>query len=715
MKQLTQNIKTGKISLMDVVEPICNSNGVIVKNSYSIISSGTESKSVNTAKSSLIGKAINRPDLTKQVIELAKKQGIKSTYKLVQDRLNALSALGYSSVGEVVEIGKNVSSIKVGDFVACAGVGYATHAELNYVPINLVAKIPKNVDLKDAVYTTLGAIATQGIRRANAQLGETIIVIGLGLIGQLTNQILKASGCKVIGLDISSQSIKKAEENGIDICYNSKDDNIVEQVIAYTKGLGADKVIITAGSKDKGIMDLSGHLCRDRGAVVIVGDVPLDFSRHIFYEKELDIKFSRSYGPGRYDKTYEEKGYDYPIGYVRWTENRNMQSFLELVANGSIKPSAITSHEVDFLESAKAYDILTDKKQICFGVVIHYNKNISTYKYNVDIAPSKAKVNIGYFGVGNFASSYVMPYLKSHKDVNLMSIMNSSGLNSEKNKTKFDFKNSVSKPDQIFNDNLINTVFISTRHNLHFDLFMRSLKSSKNIFIDKPICIKPEELDKIDKEYKSLDTAPHIFVNYNRRYAPSTIKVREMIAGDIRPISINYKINAGHIPKDHWINDLDIGGGRLVSELCHFIDFMIYITNSKVSRVFASTINSNNSSIKNTDNVSIVLDFENGSIGNINYLCDGSKLDNKEEIEIIGNDRIIKIIDFGQLSVFSKKHNKTKFSGEGYKGHKNSVQHFINSLSTKESIMNFQGVIHGMKVLFSTLESIQKGKAVSLK
>ena len=715
MKQLVQNIKSGKITLMDTPDPVCHNSGVIVKNIYSIISSGTESKSVNTAQSSLIGKAINRPDLTKQVINLARRQGIKSTYKLVQDRLNAISTLGYSCVGKVVEIGNNVTNIKVGDFVSCAGVGFATHAELNYIPINLVAKVPHDVDLKDAVYTTLGSIASQGIRRSDAQFGETILVVGLGLIGQLTIQILKAAGCKVVGIDISEISIKKAKDNGADICYNSKNGDIINKVISFTNGVGVDKVIITAGASDKSIMELSGNLCRDKGIIVIVGDVPFNFSRSPFYEKELDIKFSRSYGPGRYDKLYEEKGYDYPIGYVRWTENRNMQSFLGLISKGLIKPSLITTHEFNFEESPRAYDVLTDKKQIYFGIVIKYDKKTSVYKLKNNVVSTKSNINIGYFGIGNFASSYVVPYFKKYNNIKLLSIMNSTGVSSEKNKKKFGFINSVNNTDDIIKNHSINTVFISTRHNLHFELFLNSLINGKNIFIDKPICLNNKELQKIVKEYKSLNKPSHVFVNYNRRYAPSSLKLKNIMDNDNRPISISYKINAGHIPNDHWINDVEIGGGRLLSELCHFIDFMIYLTNSKVSKVFASTLNTNDSSVKNTDNFIIVLDFQNGSIGNINYLCDGSTLDNKEEIQIIGNDRVIKLVDFNQLSIFTNKHQKIKFSGDGYKGHKDSVLNFLNSLSSDKSIMNFNDIIHGMEVVFSILDSIQSGKAVVLK
>ena len=494
MKQLIQNSKTGELKVMNVPDPQCNDNGVLVKTLHSVISTGTERLSTQTAKASMIGKARLRPDLVEKVYNHYKKHGFINTYNLVKDRLGVPMPLGYSCSGYITEVGCNVSGYKVGDLVACGGGGYALHSDINFVPQNLISKVHSGISSHSAAYTTLGSIAMQGVRQANISLGSTVAVIGLGLVGQLTGQILKSSGCKVIGVDISDFALNFLPKNefwSIDYGFNANEDNLVERILDATNGYGADSIIITASSKNNKPLLLAGDIIRDRGVLVIVGGVELNIPRSPFYDKEVEIKFSRSYGPGRYDKNYEEKGIDYPIGYVRWTENRNMQSFLDLVSSGSINPEALTSKVFRIEKADEAFNLVLKPSENFMGIVIEYDKKIENTDNNNNYYNKSLKLNnssifdsdikIAFLGLGNFAQSYIMPYLKNRKNIKLVNVCNNRGMSANHMMKKYGFSECSTDPQNIFKSKSIDTVFITSRHDSHFNYIINAIQNKKNI------------------------------------------------------------------------------------------------------------------------------------------------------------------------------------------------------------------------------------------
>ena len=668
MKQIIQNGNNGKISIRDLPSPKCLDDGVLVRTRYSVISAGTEKTSVSTARSSLFGKAIKRPDLVNKVIDTASNIGIRETIDIVKDRLNFPMALGYSLSGEVIEVGRNVTGISVGDRVACGGGGYASHAEINYIPKNLVVKIGENVDYKSACYTTVGAIAMQGVRQANATIGETIAVIGLGLIGQLTSQILKAAGCNVIGIDVKEFSLKIASGSSpwsIDYPLMANDKNCLSKISAITNGNGVDKVIVTAASKSSEPLIFGAEILRDRGILVIVGSTKIDIPRSIFYEKEIDVKFSRSYGPGRYDYKYEEKGHDYPIGYVRWTENRNMKSFVKLIENESINPNDLTTNIFNVLDAKNAFDMIVSKNQDFIGILIKYpiendiNKkfrlnNVDNLFINDKSPPiEKNCINVGLIGLGKFSQTFIVPNLVKSRKANLHTVCNNSGLSADHSMRKFKFLKSTTDALNIFKSSEIDTIFITSRHDSHAEYILSALENNKNIFVEKPIAINEKQLEKIKKKFVK-NYSGKFMVGYNRRFSSISNKIKKSLISVDSPISILYRINAGKIPIDHWIQDLNIGGGRLIGEVCHFIDYVLFITSSRVRSCYASTIKTNIDTIPNADTVHIQLNLSNGSIATICYLCDGSKKMGKEYIEIIGNESSYVIDDFKNSFAFLK-------------------------------------------------------------
>ncbi len=721
MKQLLQNTKSGTIEIQELPPPRCHPGGILVKSYYSVISAGTESQSVSTAKASLVGKANSRPDLVQKVVQSVQSNGLKNTYDMVKNRLNSQMELGYSCSGQVVEVGSDVSEFQLHDSVACAGGGFASHSEFNYIPNNLAIKIPENVSYKNSAYTTLGSIALQGIRQSGATVGDTVAVIGLGLIGMLTVQILKAGGCRVIGLDIAEFPIEKATGDDIwslDMGLNSNDPTNIDAVKSFTNGYGVDQVIITAGSKSNDPIIISGEILRDRGTLVVVGAVPVDVPRSPFYEKEIEIKFSRSYGPGRYDRTYEEKGIDYPIGYVRWTERRNMDAFLRLISDGRINPSAITTHIFSLQDAPKAYDMILKHSEPYLGILIKYdntdNSMKTTFQNTVSISPTDRPISIGFIGLGKFAQSFLLSHLKNKTSVILHTVSNSTGTSSNTMMQRFGFTQCTTDSDTIFNSEEINTVFITSRHDTHAEYLIKAIQHNKHVFIEKPIVINRDELKDIKSSILNLQSSI-LMVGYNRRFAPVTTKLVEKLKSHNRSISINYRINAGKIPIDHWIQDKESGGGRIVGEVCHFVDYAIYLTGSEVINVFASSISNSDVSIPNEDSVHIQLMFKNGSIATIQYLCDGSRKVEKEWIEVTGDGKMYQVNDFKKGIQYSGSKKETFYTGKQNKGYKNEIDSFINAiLSTHEHPININEIIHGMDVSFAILESLRKQKVIQI-
>jgi len=714
MLQIIQYQKTGEIFVDEVPAPKLGSGGVLVKNYFSLISAGTERISIETAKSSLIGKARTRPDLVKQVIENVRKEGIIETYKKVKTRLDNFKALGYSSAGVVIE--SSCDELQVGDRVACAGGGYASHAEIIFVPKNLAAKVPNNVDFDEATFTTLGAIAMQGVRQSDVKIGECVALIGLGLIGQLTLQILKAAGCNVIGLDVSHSALELAKELGADRIIESEAGNALKAVNSFTGGFGVDAVIITAATKSNEPIEIAGHICRDRGRVVIVGAVRTDVPRSPFYEKEIEIKMSRSYGPGRYDYNYEEKGNDYPAGYVRWTENRNMDSFLKLVSEKKINVKRLITHRLPIKEAVKAYDVILGKTNEKFiGVLIEYpqeTKRIKSEIRIINLGTKKPqlkidKLNIGFIGAGNFAQSYLLPNLKKNRHVQLEIVVDYSPITAKNIAKKFGFHYASADFNDILKNDDIHAVFISTRHNSHASLTLETLKKGKSIYVEKPLAINEIQLTEIDKLIRK-NPAHFIMVGYNRRFSRPVKLLKSFFQNTDEPLIMNYRANVGSLPKEHWLHDPE-QGGRIIGEGCHFIDTMKYISDSEIRSVYARPLNISNPNITNRDNIIALFEFENGSIGSLSYFENGDPQFPKEYFEVFGGEKAGVLNDFHYLELSQKgKSKKHKFNGE--KGHREEIEKVINSLLRGEkSPISFESIFNTTMATFSIIKSIETG------
>lgn len=676
MLQLTQKLGSGEMSVQEVPEPVLTPYNILVKTHYSIISSGTEGSTVTAARKSLIGKAKEKPEQLKQVFDALKKQGPVQTYRAVKKKLDAYSPLGYSISGQVLEVGSEITDINVGDYVACAGANYANHAEINSVPRNLVVKLNSGENLKNAAYNTLGAIALQGIRQADLKLGESCAVIGLGLLGQLTCLMLKASGVKVYGIDVNPWVVETAKKNACDEAFTRNTTGLANVIAEKTGSLGVDAVIITAGTSSLDPINFSGQIARKKGKVIVVGAVPTGFDRDAYYNKELDLRMSCSYGPGRYDLQYEELGVDYPAAYVRWTENRNMIAFQELINSGKINIDYLSTHEFKLREAKSAYDMILAREENFLGVVLKYDteKSFERHKLEFDVAEKNSEVKVGFIGAGSYAQGNLLPNIP--KDVDRIGITTRTGTTSKKIAEQYGFRFCTSEPNEVFENKDINTIFIATQHDSHADYVIESLKNGKNVFVEKPLCLTENELDEI-KDLYSKNSSKHLMVGFNRRFAPLAQAVKSKLSD--APVSVLYRINAGYIPKESWIQDMKIGGGRIIGEVCHFVDFLVYITGSKPAYLFAAAMDEPNGF---NDIVTINIKFENGSIGNISYYANGSSALTKEYIEVYQSGFTGIIKDFKEAEFAGKSVSKKKLLNID-KGQSNMVKQFFADLKTE--------------------------------
>ncbi len=706
MQQLTQKLGSGDMVIQEVPYPQLGKGMVIVKNHFSIISAGTEGSTVQAARKSLIGKAKERPQQVKQVIDTLKKQGPIQTYRAVMKKLDAYSPLGYSCAGEVVEVGEGVTEFEVGDKVACAGAGYANHAEIVAIPVNLCVKLDENSNMKNAAYNTLGAISMQGVRQADLRLGESCVVIGLGLLGQLASLILKASGVTVIGIDVSDSAVKQAVDNhAVDIGLTRNAAGIEEQILNATNGIGADAVIIAAATSSLDPINFAGAIARKRGKVVVLGAVPTGFDRDPFwYRKELELKMACSYGPGRYDLNYEEKGIDYPVAYVRWTEKRNMEAFQSLLSSEKINIDYLTTHEFDFNDAKKAFDLVVEKSEPYTGIALKYDTSKSASKRIIKTSESESlgEVNISFIGAGSYAQGNLLPNIPEHKDVKKIGVLTNTGTTSKRVAEKFKFQFCASQESDILNENT-NTVFIATRHDSHGPYVLKALQSDKHVFVEKPLCLKEEELNNIvELKNKSNKT---VMIGFNRRFSPLTKKLKKSLGNN--PVSMIYRINAGAIPKDNWIQDMEIGGGRIHGEVCHFIDYLTFINGSLPTKVSAHAIPDAN---QLNDTLNVLLQFANGSTGVIAYYSNGSKSLTKEYIEVFSSGVSGVIHDFKELKLYGKGKPKKKKLLNQNKGQKEMVEAYINGLlNDGKTPISFDEVVAVTKTCFAIIESIKRG------
>jgi len=709
MQQLIQNLRNGKMELLEAAIPTADNGTIVVQNIFSAISTGTESNKVTMARANLITKAQQKPEQFKQVIDSFKTEGILSTYKKVRTKLDSPSPLGYSCVGKVIALGNEVRGFKIGDLVACGGDG-ANHAEYTKNKMNLCVKVPPNVRAEDASFTTIGAIALQGIRQAELKLGENCAVIGLGLIGQLTVQMLKASGIKVVGIDIAQHMVDVAHQSGADMSLLSSEEGLVSKVVSFSDGIGVDAVIITAGTSSNDPVELAGAISRQKGKVIIVGAVPTGFSRENYFKKELDLRMSCSYGPGRYDINYEEKGIDFPIGYVRWTENRNMQAFLSLVGDGKIDFSFLITHRFSFDNAEEAYRLILEKTSPFIGILFAYSTKNSEAQNRVFSQTyrkfGKSNVNVGFIGVGSFAQKYLLP--NAFKKSNFIGVYDGLSYNATHISKKYYFKYATADFHEISEDKNINTVFIATRHNDHASQVIELMKQNKNIFVEKPLCLFLSELEEIASEYRKHEI--RLMVGFNRRFSPFIKLIKNKLSVN-KPIAINYRINAGFIPANSWFQDKDIGGGRIIGEVCHFIDLCCFLTGSMIMRIYSSAIPDPNNHM---DTLIINLTFENGSIANIAYFANGSIKQKKEYLEIFSTGTSFVIDDFSNMIIHGNKSSKVKLSGQD-KGHKNEITSFIGSINNGEpSPIPFNEIYHSTFATFKVIESLMSQKQVSI-
>ena len=708
MKQLIQNFKTGELYVDEVPLPSISDGMVLVENKFSLISSGTERSTVKIAQANLLGKAKQRPDLVAQVLQNIKKEGLAATINKVKTKLDSLKALGYSTAGNVLASLDKNGYFQPGERVACAGQDYASHAEIVAIPQNLVVKIPENVSFEEAAFTTLGAIALQGVRQAEPRLGERICVIGLGLLGQLTGQLLKANGCDVFGIDLSDRLVSLAEDISVNKALNRNNSNLLSACDNFTDGHGFDSIIITAAAPTNDPIILSSEICRKKGKIVVVGAVKMDIPREpYFYKKELELKISCSYGPGRYDVDYEERGNDYPFAYVRWSEKRNMEAFLQMVSKGLINIKPLVTHTFDIDQAEDAYELVLGKNaQPHIGILLKYAENPNKFKSSTQIKNQPLqKINVGFIGAGSFAQSYLIPNVKSF-GASLDTVVTSKGITSKNVAEKFGFDICSADVNDVLEKKDINTVFIATPHSSHAAQVIHSLQANKNVFVEKPLAISEEELNDII-EIKSLNNFP-LMVGFNRRFAPICVAIKKEFENADEPFVINIRVNAGFIPKDHWTQIPEIGAGRIIGEMCHFVDLMQYFTNAEPVSVYADCIQSGNEKIKLDDNIAIVIKFTDGSIGNLIYVANGDKSLPKENIEIFCAGKVAIINDFQRGTFHSGNKSKTlKSSG---KGHQQEVQAFLNALNGgKNSPITFRSICLTTLTTFKIIDSLKTG------
>lgn len=675
MRIVLSDTQTGEIAVHEIPAPELLPGGILVQTHFSVISSGTERAKIETAEKSLLGKARARPDLVRQVIDFAHSNGIQAAYQKVRARLNTLVPLGYSCSGIVLEVGEGVSEFRAGERVACAGVGYANHSELNLVPRNLAVRVPDGVRLENAAIATIGAIAMQGLRQAAVSFGETVVVIGAGLIGVLAIQLARAAGCRVVAVDKDEERVKRAVELGAQAGFLADDPRIGPLVAGFSR-YGADAAIISAATRSSEPLQLAAKVLRDRGRIVVVGDVSLDVPRNLLYAKELSVAVSRSYGPGRYDPVYEERGIDYPVGYVRWTEQRNMEAFLDCLAAATIDVCPLLGHEFPLEKISQAYDEI--RKNRAYTALIRYPVR------RAETTPLEGRpvrgqirrttqnpIRIGCIGAGGFARGTIFPHLQRFRGTVLEAVATATGIAAESARKTCGFRR-IMTPDELIADPDVDALFILTRHDSHAPYLIKALEQGKPTFIEKPICVVPEELDQLRRTYQAMverGIVPFVMVGFNRQFAPFTEKIGEFFRGRREPMVVHIRINAGYVPRDHWAQQAT--GGRIVGELCHFVDWAHSLVAQPVAAVSAVALP--DAAKYNRDNVAATLHFADGSVGNILYLANGDKAIPKEFCEVFCEGGVARLEDFRTLELARGGKGK-KFSSKQDKGHRRALE-----------------------------------------
>lgn len=700
MKQIIQSFKTGETILEEVPAPKVKRGHVLIRTSKSLVSLGTERMLVEFGKSNLIAKARQQPDKVKQVLAKMKTEGLMPTLEAVFNKLGEPLPLGYCNVGEVIGLGEGVSDFQIGDRVASNG----NHAEFVNVPKNLVAKIPDNVTDEEASFTVIGSIGLQGIRLCDPTIGETIVVTGLGLIGLVTAQLLKANGCKVIGIDFDQSKLDMAKKWGIETVNPGKGDDPVKTVLDLTDNVGADGVIITASTKTNDVIAQAAQMSRKRGRIILVGVIGLNISRADFYEKELTFKVSCSYGPGRYDDNYEAKGQDYPLPFVRWTQQRNFGTVLNAISAGNIDVKSLITEVIPLEDYGKIYDEIGSSKSI--ASILSYKDAVYSNVVNYDTDTSRKNTlkndGIAVVGSGNFSKMTVMPAFKKI-DANINYIVSSGGVTGTSLAKKFNIANSSTDYEAVLEKDDVNTVLITTRHNLHAPMVIKALEKNKNVFVEKPLALNQDELDDICSAFAKANNT--LTVGFNRRFSPFAVKMKNLVGSS--PMQVIATMNAGDIPADVWVHDLKIGGGRIIGEACHFIDLITYLVGSKVISVCMNAMGVDPK--ETTDNATILLKYENGSSGVINYFSNGSKTYSKERVEVYSQERTLVLDNWRSLKGYGFK-GFSKMKSKMDKGHKDQFKLLAAQVKGEgEALIPFDEIVNTTKASFAAIESLKTG------
>lgn len=706
MKQIIQDLKDGDTLLVEVPAPIVKPGQVLIQTTRTLVSLGTERMLVEFGKANFIQKARQQPDKVKEVINKIKTDGLKPTVDAVFNKLGQPLPLGYCNVGRVIAVGKGVQDFKVGDRVASNG----PHAEYVSVHTNLVAKIPDNVSDEDAAFTVIGAVGLQGIRLANPTLGETVVVVGLGLIGLITSQLLKANGCNVIGFDFDDAKVDMAVRLGVMAVNPGKGNDQVAFVMSQTNNIGADAVIITASSKSNDIISQSARMSRKRGRIILVGVIGLDISRADFYEKELTFQVSCSYGPGRYDEVYEQKGQDYPLPFVRWTEKRNFEAILQAISSKALRLQDLITERVPLDDYQKIYGDMTANKSIA-SILVYPEKNEAPLK-SISISSHPfvpGNGTVGIIGAGNFTSAMILPSLRKTA-ANLKYIASSGGLSGTILAKKFSVAKSTTDYQVILEDPEVDLVIVSTRHNAHAKMVIESLEVGKHVFVEKPLALTQDELDDILQAYTKSDKT--ISVGFNRRFAPLALEMKKVLGPAKTPMNIIATMNAGFIPPNVWVHDMEIGGGRIIGEACHFIDLCTFLAGSMVKAVCMNAMGTDPE--ENTDNATIMLQYENGTNAVINYFSNGSKAYSKERLEVYHQERTLVMDNWRKLRGYGFKDFSSSSSKQD-KGHHNQFVSLVNALKQGgEPIIPIAEIVNTTEASFAAIESLKTGTWVKI-
>jgi predicted dehydrogenase len=717
MRQVTQRPRDGQVAVNEVPPPALRPGWVLVANRCSLISAGTERSKIEMGEKNLFQKARSRPDLARKVVERARVEGVGQAIRVARDRLDALAPLGYSSAGVVERVGSGVAGVVPGQRVACAGAGWANHAELVVVPRNLIARLPDGVGFEDAAYATVGAIAMHGVRQAHAALGERVGVIGLGLVGQLAVRVLGAAGCVAVGIDLDPQAVELAQSAGAR-AFARDAPGLEAMVIAATDGVGLDAVLVCAATRSTDPLELAARLARDRGRLVVVGDVPVEVPRALLYDKELDVRLSRSYGPGRYDRDYEEGGRDLPPGYVRWTEQRNLQAFVDLIGQGRLDPSPLTTHRFHVDQAGEAYEALRagEGERRAFGVLLDYpapSPAAATTRPPAREKPRHRKagaVRVGVIGAGAFARATLLPALRK-AGAELTTVSTGSGLSAADVAQRFGFRATADDARAILEDPELDAVVIATRHSSHASLAAAALRAGKAVFVEKPLAL--DEAGAVEIEEALADSDGILMVGFNRRFAPLTERLQEALGAAGGQV-ISVRVNAGPLPAEHWLNDLQEGGGRLLGEACHFVDLIAHLAPGRIVSVYAYAVPDLERPPEASDSVAALLRFDSGSIGSLVYTGAGHPRLPKERVEAHCGGVSAVIDDFRRLEVFAGA-KRTEAKQVQNKGHGRQIERWVAAASGRARAPAPGTYLASTRATLALADSLRTGLPVELR